>query len=315
MCIRDSDTSKAQALEGVLYILTGAEPGIDWDQYPKAAVLATDRALWAGQTVALVAAETEELAQQAVDLIDVEYEVLPHVLDYYEAIKPNPVAVIDPDYETRDQGFQDRPADRATNRVSPNIVGAFYMNSGDVESAMKEADITVGGEFWVGKKTASPLERANAICRYDSDGGITMWSNGAGVHGVIKQGICRILGMKEAYVRVIQPYMGGSFGSRLNPYIEILTALMCLKTKRTVRFSFTRKEVFCSAPSNWPCITKVKLGAKKDGTVIANDYYLCEEIGAALNLSLIHISRCFMASVIGVRPRSNLLARSRIVTD
>ena len=277
------DTSKAQALEGVLYILTGAEPGIDWDQYPKAAVLATDRALWAGQTVALVAAETEELAQQAVDLIDVEYEVLPHVLDYYEAIKPNPVAVIDPDYETRDQGFQDRPADRATNRVSPNIVGAFYMNSGDVESAMKEADITVGGEFWVGKKTASPLERANAICRYDSDGGITMWSNGAGVHGVIKQGICRILGMKEAYVRVIQPYMGGSFGSRLNPYIEILTALMCLKTKRTVRFSFTRKEVFCSAPSNWPCITKVKLGAKKDGTVIANDYYLCEEIGAALN--------------------------------
>ena len=110
-----------------------------------------------------------------------------------------------------------------------------------------------------------------------------MWSNGAGVHGVIKQGICRILGMKEAYVRVIQPYMGGSFGSRLNPYIEILTALMCLKTKRTVRFTFTRKEVFCSAPSNWPCITKVKLGAKKDGTVIANDYYLCEEIGAALN--------------------------------
>ena len=104
------DTSKAQALEGVLYILTGAEPGIDWDQYPKAAVLATDRALWAGQTVALVAAETEELAQQAVDLIDVEYEVLPHVLDYYEAIKPNPVAVIDPDYETRDQGLpRDQP--------------------------------------------------------------------------------------------------------------------------------------------------------------------------------------------------------------
>ena len=63
------DTSEAQALEGVLYILTGTEPGIDWDQYPKAAVLATDRALWAGQAVALVAAETEELAEKAVELI------------------------------------------------------------------------------------------------------------------------------------------------------------------------------------------------------------------------------------------------------
>lgn len=281
--IKKLDISKAQALEGVLYILTGNEPGIDWDQFPKAAVLATDRALWAGQAVALVAAETEELAEKAVDLIDVEYEVLPHVLNYAEAIQPHPAAVIDPDYETRDQGFQDRPADRATNRVSPNIVGAFYMNSGEVEKRLEDADIIEEGEFWVGKKTASPLECANAICRYDSDGGITMWSNGAGVHGVIKQGICRILGMQESRVRVIQPYMGGSFGSRLNPYVEIMTALMCLKCKRTVRFRFTRKEVFCSAPSNWSCQTKVKIGAKKDGTIIANDYYLCEEIGAALN--------------------------------
>ena len=277
------DISKAEQLEGVLYILTGNEPGIDWDQYPKASVLATDRTLWAGQTIALVAAETEEIAEQAVDLIEVEYEVLPHVLNYEQAAVADPVSVIDPDYETREQGFQDRPADRATNRFSPNVVGAFFMNNGEVEKKLQEADIVEEGEFWVGKKTASPLECANAICRYDSDGGITMWSNGAGVHGVIKQGICRILGMKESMVRVIQPYMGGSFGSRLNPYIEMLTALMCLKTKRTVRFRFTRKEVFCSAPSNWACHTKMKIGAKTDGTIIATDYYLAEEIGAALN--------------------------------
>ena len=277
------DISKAEQLEGVLYILTGNEPGIDWDQYPKASVLATDRTLWAGQTIALVAAETEEIAEQAVDLIEVEYEVLPHVLNYEQAAVADPVSVIDPDYETREQGFQDRPADRATNRFSPNVVGAFFMNNGEVEKKLQEADIVEEGEFWVGKKTASPLECANAICRYDSDGGITMWSNGAGVHGVIKQGICRILGMKESMVRVIQPYMGGSFGSRLNPYIEMLTALMCLKPKRTGRFRFTRKEVFCAAPSNWSCHTKMKIGAKKDGTIIANDYYLAEEIGAALN--------------------------------
>lgn len=281
--IKNLDVSEAKALDGVLYIMTGDEPGIDWDQYPKASIIATDEALWAGQMVALVCAETLAIAEKAVELIKVDFEKLPAVLDYYAAIDPNPASVVDPDYETRPLGFSDRPGDRASNRVSPNVVGAFKMHAGDVPAALSKAEITVEGEFWTGKKTASPLECANAICRYDTDGGITLLSNGAGVHGVIKQGICRILNMKESMVRVIQPYMGGSFGSRLNPYVEVITALMCLRTKKTVSFQFSREEVFTGAPSNWPCITKVKLGAMKDGTIIANDYYLAEEIGACLN--------------------------------
>lgn len=281
--IKKLDVSKARALEGVIYIMTGDQPDLDWDQFPKASIIAVDETLWAGQIVALVCAETLEIAEKAIEAIEVEYEKLPAVLDYFAAIDPNPVSVIDPEYETRPLGFTDRPGDRASNRVSPNVVGAFKMHAGNVDEAMARADKIVEGEFWTGKKTASPLERANAICRYDNDGGITMWSNGAGVHGVIKQGICRILHMPESKVRVIQPYMGGSFGSRLNPYIELLTALMCLRTKRTVSFQFNREEVFTGAPSNWPCITKVKLGATKDGTIIANDYYLAEEIGACVN--------------------------------
>ena len=232
--IKKLDTSKAKALDGVLYIMTGDEPGLDWDQFPKASIIAEKEARWAGQIVALVCAETLEIAEKAVEMIEVEFEKLPAVLDYYAAIQSNPASVIDPEYETRPLGFSDRPGDRASNRVSPNIVGAFQMHAGDVPSALKQAEVTVEGEFWTGKKTASPLECANAICRYDSDGGITMWSNGAGVHGVIKQGICRILKMKESQVRIIQPYMGGSFGSRLNPYVEVITALMCLRTKKTV---------------------------------------------------------------------------------
>ena len=279
------NTSKAENLEGVLGIITGNEPGVDWDQYPKVAVLAVERTIWAGQIVALVCAETEEIAEEALELIEVEYEQLPHVLNYKEAIDPNPVSVVDPDYEKRPVGFTDRPGDRATNRVSPNIVGAFKMNAGDVDKALAEADVIVEGEFWTGRKTASPLETPNAICRYDNDGGITLWSNGAGVHGVIKQSICRILKMKQSQVRIIQPYMGGSFGSRLTPYVELLTVLMCLKVKRTVRFQYTRQQTFTMGPSNWPCYTTVKIGAKKDGTIVGNDYYLCEEIGACLNNS------------------------------
>lgn len=281
--IKRIDYSKAKALPGVLYILTGYEEGVNWWDFPKMAIIAKDEVLWAGQTIALIAAETEEIAEEAVDLIECEFEVLPFVSEYYEAIKPEPASIIDPEYETRDQGFQDRPADRATNRVSPNIVGAFYMNRGDVEGAMNEADIIMEDEFCTGKKTASPLEPATAICKYDPDGSITMYSNGAGVHGVIKENLCRVLGMPESKVRVIQPYMGGSFGSRLSPYIELQTAMMAIRVKRNISFRFTRKEVFIAGPSNWVCATKVKLGAKKDGTVIAHDYYLCEEIGACVN--------------------------------
>ena len=281
--IKNLDISEANELDGVICILTGDIPGIDWDQFPKTAIIAKDETLWAGQIVALVSAETLEIAEKAVELIKCDYEKLPAVLDYYAAIEAKPVTVVDPDYETRPLGFTDRPGDRASNRISPNIVGSFKMHAGDVDAAMEMAEVVVEGEFWTGKKTANPLECANAICRYDSDGGITMWSNGAGVHGVIKQGICRVLDMQESKVRIIQPYMGGSFGSRLNPYIEMLTALMCLKTKRTVSFQYTREEIFTGAPSNWPCITKVKLGALKDGTIIANDYYLAEEIGACVN--------------------------------
>ena len=277
------DVSRAQAMPGVIKIITGKEPGVEWDQFPKPAYLAQDRVIWAGQIIALVLAQTEEIAEKAIEAIEIEYEVLPHVLDYNEAMQPNPKSVIDPEYETRAAGFSDRPGERATNRKSPNVVGEFKLNTGDVDKAMQEADVVIEHDYFTGKKTANPLETATAVCEYAPDGTITMISNGAGVHGVIKQTICRVLGLPQSRVRSIQPYMGGSFGSRLNPFIEVLTALMASRAKCSVACRYTRKETFTTGPSNWPCYTTVKLGAKKDGTIIANDFVLGEEIGACVN--------------------------------
>jgi carbon-monoxide dehydrogenase large subunit len=281
--VKKLDISKAAVLPGVVKIITSAESNVNWDQFPKPAYLVQDRILWAGQIIALVLAETEEIAENALGLIDFQYEPLPHVLNYYDAMKPDPVSVIDPEYETRPLGFSDRPGDRATNRRSPNIVGAFFMKQGDVETALKESDVVVEHDYFVGVKTASPLETATAICEYGSDGTLTMISNGAGVHGVIKQGLCRVLGFPQNKIRVIQPYMGGSFGSRLNPYIETLTALMASRAKSSVVCKYTREQIFKTAPANWPCYTTVKMGAKKDGTIVANDYVLGEVIGACIN--------------------------------
>lgn len=277
------DTQKAERLPGVIRIITGQEPDVDWDQFPKTAYLAQNRVLWAGQIVAMVLAENSTIADEALGLIEVEYEVLPHVLNFEEAMEAEPKAIVDPDYETRPLGFSDRPGERATNRKSPNIVGAFTLNTGDVDAAMQQADVVITHDYFTGVKTASPLETACAVCEYGTDGTLTLTANGAGVHGVIKQSICRILGIKQSRVRVIQPYMGGSFGSRLSPYIEVLVALMASRAKSSVACKYTREHLFITAPANWPCYTTVSLGAKKDGTIIANDFVLGEEIGAAIN--------------------------------
>ncbi|MCL2580122.1 MAG: xanthine dehydrogenase family protein molybdopterin-binding subunit [Oscillospiraceae bacterium] len=279
------DVSRAENMPGVIKIITSKEPGVDWDQFPKPAYLAQDRVIWAGQVIALVLAETREIAEEAIGAIEIEYEVYPHVLNYDEAMEPNPKAVVDPEYETRAAGFSDRPGDRASDRKSPNVVGAFKLNTGDVDRALKESDIVIEHNYFTGKKTANPLETATAVCEYSPDGTLTMTSNGAGVHGVIKQTLCRVLGLKQSKLRCIQPYQGGSFGSRLNPFIEVLTALMASRAKCGVACSYTRKESFTTGPSNWPCYTTVKLGAKKDGTIIANDFTLGEEIGACINNS------------------------------
>lgn len=101
--IKKMDLSKAEKAPGVVGIITGEEVGVDWESFPKDAILAqNNEVIWAGQIVALVAAETLEQAKDAIELIDVEYEVLPHVLYYWDAIKPNPVSVIDPMFGKRE---------------------------------------------------------------------------------------------------------------------------------------------------------------------------------------------------------------------
>ena len=279
------DLSKAEKAPGVVGIITGEEPGIDWESFPKDAIMAqNNEVIWAGQIVALVAAETLEQAKDAIELIDIEYEVLPHVLYYWDAIKPDPVSVVDPMWGKRDV-VTDRPMDEIDERVSPNVVGAYKLDTGNVDEAMKTADIIIEKEFYTGKKTASQMETPLCTCIYEPNGKIILSSNGMGVHGVVKMGLSKMLGIKENMLRVVSPHSGGSFGSRLAPIMEVLCIMMARKIKRTVIYRLTREQQFTTAPSNWPGISKIKMGAKKDGTIVALDWYVAEECGAAINNS------------------------------
>ncbi len=275
------DISKALKVPGVISIATGTDPDIPWYYIPYASSYygnpARDEVIWAGQAVAIVCAESLDIADDAIDLIDVEYELLPFVTDNYEAMQKDAVPVIDPALEipTGYQGFQPD---------GPNILGSYKLKVGDVKTAFDEADVIVEGIYNNDKKSASQIEKNGAIVEYNADGGVTIYSNGCGAHGVVKQKICTMFPfLPESKVRVIQPFQGGSFGNRLFPLVEPMAVLMALRTKRTVCYVLSRKEMYTSSPSNWPAWTHLKLGAKKDGTLVAEEFKVVENTGASMN--------------------------------
>ena len=272
------DISGAEKLTGVRAVITGQDKDIPW-MYVRADVYAfpaKEEVIWAGQGVAAVAAETPEIARQALEAIQVEYRVLPHVLDVEEAMKVDPVSVIDPDLGRYEGGVQYEPS-------APNIGGSYRLRTGDVEKGFAEADVVLENRFYASRISQSQLERASCVVRVENDGGITMWTNGCGVHAVIKGLICRMFQLPQSKVRVIQTYQGGSFGNRLIPYVEPLAVLTALRTRRAVEVTFSRKEMFTAGPSNWPVTTFIKTGAKKDGTIVAQQIRLIKDTGATLN--------------------------------
>ena len=289
------DLSKAEAMPGVAKIFTMERSPYHMDRLPEQVRFPIDgECIWAGQPIAIVAAETPELAEDAVDAIELEYEELPHILDVYEALDPNPESIIDPNKGrggTIDEsnpwakiGRLDVVDSKYTGEnASPNIVGNYVLNKGDVDEAFKKSDIIVEGEFCTGRRLHSHLEMATAICTYNADDSITVYGSGCGVHGVIKSAIVNIFEIPETKIRSIQPHIGGSFGGRLNPYVEVLCVMMSLYLKKSCAYHYTRKEQFEGSPFAWPCYTRVKFGATKDGRVIAQDYDCVEEIGAVQN--------------------------------
>ena len=289
------DVSKAEAIPGVERIFTVDRSPFHMERLPEQVRFPIDgECIWAGQPIAIIAADTLEHAEDALEAIDLEYEELPHVLNVYEALDPNPKSVVDPNHGRSGTIDESNPWAKigrldvvdskfAGEGVSPNIIGNYVLDKGNVEEAMKKADIVVEGEFCTGRRKHTHLELSSAIVTYNSDDSITCYGNGCGIHGVIKSAFVNIFELPENKIRTIQPYIGGSFGDRLAPYIEVLTAMMALFLKKSCGYQYTRAETFEGAPFAWPVYSRVKFGATKDGRVIAQDYDCVEEIGAIQN--------------------------------
>lgn len=267
------DVSKAEKSKGVKLILTGKDvpEKVTWES-PR--ILSREETRWAGEPVAAVAAESPELAEEALELIDVDYKKLPAVFDAEEAMKPECNVVVDPEWGNYPGSLHKKSPEQ------PNVTGHFKLRRGNIEKGFAEADLILENRFSTPRIHHSQLEPISSIAQPDGNGGLTLWTNAQGVYGV-REILCDVLNLPLSKVRVINPYQGGSFGNRLRINGELLIAIMALKTSKMVKITFSREEMYISSISRRPVITYIKTGVKKDGTICAQEMKIIIDNGGS----------------------------------
>jgi carbon-monoxide dehydrogenase large subunit len=290
------DTSRAEKLYGVRAVVTGKDAPdaltgmIVKDQY----VIARDVVRYVGEPVAGVVADTEEIAEEALQLISVEYEPLPAVFDVEEAFKINPSVVIHPDLPKyiRSPGkfiFRTLPE-------RPNVFQYWKGYRGDVDKGFQESDLIVENRYVTPRVQHSALERYNVDAWLEPDGGITLRTKKQGVHPLRSQ-IAAAYNISVSKIRVMCSYVGGAFGEALVPWPELVAVLLVLKSQRPVRLSFSREECFLNISHKPGEVIYVKDGVKKDGTLIARDVTTLLDVGAYSDFGAILVRSGVRAAV------------------
>lgn len=276
--IKSIDTSKARALPGVAAVLTYKDiPRVAHStagqSHPLPSPLDTfsldSKVRFVGDRVALVAAETEEIARQAVELIEVEYEELPVLLDPRDAMKPGaPILHDEPDY-----------VNFAESDASRNLAAHIFVDIGNVDQGFAEADYIFEGEYIVPKVQHVSIEPHVVITYWDEDGRLVVRTS-TQVPFHTRRILAPILCLPVKRIRVIKPRIGGGFGGKQEMLIEDAAGHLTIATGRPVKIEYTREEEFIAARSRHPMIIRMKTGVKADGTITANEMNLLSDTGA-----------------------------------
>ena len=280
------DTSRAEALQGVHAVVTGAEMPVTYgiipwtpDEHP----LCVDKVRYVGDGVAAVAAVDEDTAAAALELIDVEYEELPAYLDPHEAIAAAEGPWIhEPRLKPASGSSNGRP-----RQVNGNITKIVKLAFGDVEDGLEGADLVVEGDYFFEGTTHTPIEPHCAIGLAEAGGRVTVWSATQVPHYLHRE-LARVLELDPAKVRVIQPPVGGAFGGKSEPFdLEFCVARLSMKTGRPVKILYTREEVFYSHRGRHPFHMKYRTGATSDGRLTAVDARIVMDGGAYASFGLV----------------------------
>ena len=281
--IRGIDTGKAEALEGVRAIVTGRDlPLTDADEiidlgegatklkYLRDNVLATDKVLYKGHAVAAVAATSPHIADEALDLIEVDYEVLPAVVNVLDAMKD--------DAPLLHEGQTTQADGEDTGKVS-NVAIHVQHVLGDPEAGFAEADIVVEREYDTATVHQGYIEPHNATATWKADGQLTIWTSTQGAFTVQKTAAA-VLGHPISKTRVVPQEIGGGFGGKIPVYLEPPAALLSRKTGQPVKLIMTRADVFEGTGPTPGSRVRVKMGADKTGRLTSAEAYMAFEAGA-----------------------------------
>ncbi|HZQ08125.1 MAG TPA: molybdopterin cofactor-binding domain-containing protein [Anaerolineae bacterium] len=261
------DTSKARALPGVHAVLTHEDVpgsknhGLIYNDWP---VLCYDKVRYEGDAVAIVAAETRELAQRALDLIEVEYEPLPIVDNPIDALKPETIIVND-------------------GTGHGNLLKHIHVEKGNVEKGFEEADVVVENEYHSPFYEQAFLEPECSIGRPLENGRIEVIV-GSQIPYEDRRQIAAALNVEESKIRVRGALIGGGFGGKEDIAAQIHVALLAQKTGRPVKMLYSRHESLIFHPKRHATIIRLKTGAKKDGTIIASQATIYGDSGAYASL-------------------------------
>ena len=276
------DTSAAEKLPGVKAIVTGA----DFDSGASGEVeageghtairevaqncLAVGKVLYVGHAVAAVAATQPEIAAEAVDLIEVTYEVLPHVIDVEEAMAPG-APLLHADMFTK--GVTPKP-DKPSNIALKSVMGR-----GDVAGAFKSADVIVEGRYTTAAVHQGYIEPHACVASWGADGQSTVWCSSQGQF-LVRALVAKILGMPLSDLKVIPAEIGGGFGGKTTVYLEPVALALSRKCGRPVKLVMSREEVFLASGPTSGSVMDVKIAATKDGKITAAEMMLAYQAGA-----------------------------------
>ena len=254
--IKRIDISRALAYPGVVAVVTGADMPEKMGIMPSTqdeTALAVDKVRYVGEPVAGVAALDEDAAYEALSLIDVEYEDLEPIFTIEEALDRDDVKIHD------------------TSKRA-NVFKEVHLSFGDVEGGFAKADHVREDWFFFEGNTHAPIESHSAVASYDADGKLTLWTSTQVPHYLHRE-MEKVLGLPRTRIRVIATPNGGAFGGKSDPFgHEFAAALLSMRTRRPVKITLDREEVFYAHRGRHPVKMRIKTGVKKDGEITAVEF-------------------------------------------
>ena len=283
------DTSKAEALPGVHCVVTHADlPGatdevVDLGEtvtpykWTLENVFASEKVLYQGHAVSAVAAVDPHIAEDALDLIEVEYEPLTPVLSVHDAMADG-APILHPGMRTVEMVARFVPGD-GRGEQETNIASQLEFRQGDLEAGFAGADVIVEGEFETAAAHQGYIEPQNGTAQWNSDGSLTIWVSTQGPFAA-RASLARMLGIPLSKVKVVPMEIGGGFGGKLPVYLEPSAAIMSRRTGRPVKMYMNREEVLIGTGPTSSTYVRCRVGAMNDGTIVAAEAMLAYEAGA-----------------------------------